>query len=232
MNEIVIGIMCFGDEYYFNNTKFKIEELLRRNVICYVLTDKPEEFIDFDINVVKYNRSIKSYHDKITLVKEVLKKHNICVLIDADIFIFNYSLLDVLQNYTFEKGITYIDTLKSHTCNKEYIRDIQMNPENVDWYNYRKYVEKIYPSFDNLETIYEYFLIFNKEGLNNGFYKIYEQLQIVKESCDIISREKDINGAGEGVSIHISAKVTDTQIQRDEKLFKLLEGKILNRNRI
>ena len=232
MNEIVIGIMCFGDDYYLNHTKLKLEEFINHDLTCYVLTDKPAAFNDFNVNIVKYDRSIKSYHDKIILVKHILKYHNICVLIDADMFIFKPTFFDILKNYKYKKGITYIDTLKSHSFGKQFIREIQMNPENVDWYNYRKYVEKIYPEYDDLETIYEYLIVFNREGLNNGFYRIYEQLQTIKESCDIMSKEKEVNGAGEGVSIHISAKVTNCQIQRDEELYESLKGIILNKNRI
>ena len=106
-----------------------------------------------------------------------------------------------------------------------------MNPENIDWYNYRKYLEKVYPQYDDLETIYEYFIVINKEGLNKDFHSTYEKLQVVKEACDVLSGKKKVIGAGEGISIQVSAKITNTQIQRDKNLYNMLEGKIKNQNR-
>jgi hypothetical protein len=47
-----------------------------------------------------------------------------------------------------------------------------------------------------------------------------------------MSKERLVHGGAEGVSIHISAKVTDTQIQRDEKLFELIKDKVLNINKL
>ena len=106
-----------------------------------------------------------------------------------------------------------------------------MNPENIDWYNYRKYVEKIYPQYGELETIYEYFLVINKKSVSDIFYKTYEKLQTVKESCDITSYDNNVIGAGEGLSLQISANVSNTEIRKDEQLFEILKSKIKNVNR-
>jgi len=232
MNKIVIGIMCFGEDYYFTHVKSKLNQLKDRKITLFILTDRLNEFNGYsNVFVIPYLRQLKSFHDKMLLVKKILDWNDICVLIDADVFISNYSLIDVLQNYQFKKGISYIDTLKSHKCKYEFISNIQMNPENIDWYNYRKYIEKIYPQYSDLETIYEYFIVFNKDGLNHDFFKIYERLQVLKEACELLSKEREVHGAGEGVSIQISAKVTDSQIQRDENLFELIKDKIENRTR-
>jgi hypothetical protein len=166
------------------------------------------------------------------LIKKILDWNDICVLMDADLLIKDYSIIDTLQNYQFKKGITYIDTLKNHRCKYEFISDIQMNPENIDWYNYRKYVEKKCPRYNDLETIYEYLMVFNKDGFNNDFFKTFETLQVLKESCEIMSKERLVHGGAEGVSTHISAKITGTKIQRDEELFELIKDKIENINRL
>jgi len=47
----------------------------------------------------------------------------------------------------------------------------------------------------------------------------------------VISGRKTVVGSAEGVSIHVSAKITDTQIQRDNDLCVLIKNKIENINR-
>ena len=233
MNKIVIGIMCFGEDYYFNHVKSKLNQFRDRKITCFILTDKPNEFVGYSNDyTIPYIRKLKSYHDKMLLVKKILDWNDLCILMDADLLLKDYSFIDTLLNYQFKKGIKYIDTLKNHRCNFEYISDIQMNPENIDWYNYRKYVEKVYPQYNDLETIYEYFMVFNKDGFNNDFLKSFETLQVLKESCEIMSKERLVHGGGEGVSIHISAKITNTEIQRDKELFKLIKDKVQNINRL
>ena len=233
MNKIIIGIMCFGEEYYFSHIKSKLNQFKDKKITCFILTDKPDEFVGYsNIYTILYTRKLKSYHDKMLLVKKILDWNDLCVLMDADLLIKDFSIIDILLNYQFNKGITYIDTLKNHRCKHEYISDIQMNPENIDWYNYRKYIEKVYPEYNNLETIYEYFMVFNKDGFNGDFFKTYETLQVLKEACEIMSKERVVHGGAEGVSIHVSAKVTNTQIQRDEELFELIKDKVQNINRL
>ena len=225
--------MCFGEEYYFNHIKSKLNQFKDKKITCFILTDKPNEFVGYsNIYTIFYTRKLKSYHDKMLLVKKILDWNELCVLIDADLLIKNYSVIDTLLTYQFKKGITYIDTLKNHRCKFEFISEIQMNPENIDWYNYRKYVEKIYPEYNSLETIYEYLMVFNKDGLNDDFFKTYETLQVLKEACEIMSKERIVHGGAEGVSIHISAKITNTQIQRDEELFELVKDKVQNINKL
>jgi hypothetical protein len=69
--------------------------------------------------------------------------------------------------------------------------------------------------------------VFNKFGFNDKvFYIEYEKLQIAKEYSDI--QKKDVTiGAGEGMSIMVSAKISDTPIQRDEELYELLKNRLI-----
>ena len=221
MNNIGIGIMCFGDVSYFNSTKEKVTNLKDIGIDCYILTDNIEQFTT---KTIYYSRHLKSYHDKIILVKEILKNHDICILIDADTLISDYSFIEQLVNYPYQNGITYVETLLSHKIKKEFIGDI-------DWLNYKTYLQKIYPQYGDLETIYEYFLVFNKEGLKDNFFLLYEKLQSIKEACDVMSGKKIVVGSAEGVSIQVAAKITDTQIQKDVVLFELVKEKIKNDSR-
>lgn len=228
MNDIGIGIMCFGDKKYFYHTQQLIILLEDIGIPTYILTDQPHQFPESEfIKTINYNRNIKSYHDKIQLVSPILENHEICILIDADIDLQHGEVIDDLLNYPFEDGITYIDTLMSHPYKKGKIGEIEHTTMHTRWHMYYNYVEKLQPSFGELETIYEYLTVF-KRTIPNEFYKQYEELQIVKEYCDIISN-KTLLGAGEGISLQIAANITNTPIRRDVKLYNLIIDKIKNR---
>lgn len=229
MNDIGIGIMCFGDKKYFSYTEQLIILLEDIGISTYILTDQPHQFPESEfINTINYNRNIKSYHDKIQLVKPILENHEICILIDADIDLQHGEVIDDLLNYPFKEGITYIDTLLSHPYKKEKIGEIDHTTIHTRWHIYYNYIEKLLPNFSDLETIYEYLTVF-KRTIPNEFYKKYEELQIVKEYCDVISN-KTLIGAGEGVSLQIAANITNTPIRRDEVLYNLITDKIKNIN--
>ena len=228
MNNIGFGIFCFGEEHYYKGTKEKIKELLNVGLSVYVLTDKPEEFTG--VTVIQYDRHLKSYSDKMILPKYILKNHDICILLDADTHVTDYSFLESLKTYNFKKGISYIDTLLNHKAKKEFVKEL-VNENNPEWKTYVDYATKLYPQFIEHETIWEYFLVINKDGFDNdSFYYHYERLQLVKEYSDLPLR-KEINGAGEGISIQISCKFANIELQRDIELYNLLEGKMISISR-
>lgn len=229
MNNIGFGIFCFGEEYYYKGTVEKINNILNAGYHCYVLTEDTEYFskryTDTFVHIISYNRSVKSYYDKVILTKHILKNHDICILIDADAYIKDYTFLNELKEYKFKYGISYIDTLLNHSAKREFVKNL-ININNQEWQSYVRYVEKIYPNYGDLSTMWEYFLVFNKLGINQrNFYSCYEKLQIAKEFSDLFMNKK-INGAGEGISIQISAKLSETDIQKDEELYVLLKDKI------
>jgi hypothetical protein len=231
MNNIGFGIFCFGEDRYYRGTKEKIKQLSSVELSVYVLTDKPEEFIEYpQVHVIQYNRHLKSYSDKMILPKYILKNHDICILLDADTHVTDYSFLESLKTYSFNKGVSYIDTLLNHSAKKGIVKDL-VNETNPEWKTYVDYASKLYPPFFNFETMWEYFLIINKDGFDvNSFYHYYEKLQVVKEYSDL-PLKKEISGAGEGISIQISCKSANIEIQRDIKLYKLLEGKMISISR-
>ena len=231
MNNIGFGIFCFGEDYYFRGTKEKIKQLLDVELSVYVLTDKPEEFTLFpQVTIIRYDRHLKSYSDKMILPKYILKNHDICILLDADTHVTDYSFLESLKTYKFKNGITYIDTLLNHSAKKGIVKDL-VNETNHEWKTYVEYAAKLYPPFFNFETMWEYFLVIIKDGFDSdSFYYYYEKLQLVKEYSDL-PLKKEISGAGEGISIQISCKSANMEIQRDMDLYKLLEGKMLSISR-
>lgn len=229
MNNIGFGIFCFGDEIYFKGTLNKINEILNNGYHCYVLTDDvnffTEKYGDMFLHIIPYKREIKSYSDKIILPKYILEKHDIAILIDADTLIKDNKSLHLLKNYQFKDGISYIDTLLSHNSKKEFVKDL-ININNIEWKYYDDYIKKIYPNYGELETIWEYFIVFNKSGFDiKKFYSQYEKLQLVKEYSDLLVN-KTLCGAGEGISIFVSALLSNTPIIKDMDLKSLLGNQI------
>ena len=222
MNHIGFGIMCFGEDKYFRGTDEKIENLTSRGYNCYVLTDNYGYFIEKywgKINIVNYDRSFKSYHDKIRLVKEIHKKHPIAILIDADCYITDYDVFRKLETYEYEKGITYVDTLSNHKAKFKTVGEIPM--DSKEWKAYEEYCLDKYKDFKDLETVWEYFIVFNRNNFNSDkFFREYEKLQIIKEYCDL-SLDKYVSGAGEGISIALASKLSGNSINRDGRLSTL-----------
>ena len=225
MNNIGFGIFCFGEEFYYKGALEKADKILTAGFDCYILTENPQYFINTTLKIIKYDRTFKSYHDKMILPKHILQNHDYAILIDADSRIINYDFIDILKTYKFKYGITYIDTLLNHSAKKQFVKDLDMN--GIEWSSYKLYAEKADVNFGELETIWEHFLVINKEGFNHKlFYKYYEKLQLAKEFSDL-PMNKEVNGAGEGITIAISAKQSTTDLQKDEELYQLLRRKII-----
>ena len=234
MNNIGFGIFCFGEEYYYKGTVEKINNILNGGYHCYILTENTDfftkKYTPSFVHVFEYDRSIKSYSDKMGFPKHVLKNHDICILIDADTHIKDYSFLDDLRHYNFKEGISFIDTLLNHRAKREFVKDL-INKDSDEWKPYVEYVTKLYPNYGDFVTMWEYFLVINKKGfILNEFYHYYERLQLVKEYSDLSSK-KDVNGAGEGISIQVSGKLSNTNVERDLELYNLLKNKMVSINK-
>lgn len=226
-NDIGFGIFCFGADYYYKGAYQKIKHIIESGYKCYVLTEKPENFqgIYTSLKIIPYYREYKSYHDKMILPKYILKDCEICILLDADLEIKDYSFLDDLRHYTFQNGITYIDTLLNHPERKECVKELDLCSR--EWNEYKDYCERVCPRFKTFKLIWEYFLVINRNGFSPDFYLQYEKLQIKKESC-YLGVYKDVNAPGEGISISIAASLTNTNLQRDIPLYDILKSKMIS----
>ena len=104
MNNIGIGIFCFGEEKYFKGTIEKLNQFLSNGFHCYVLTDNPNYFksryTDTFFHTIPYKRKYKSYHDKMILSSYIIDNHDIAILIDADTNITNSSFIYQLKTYS------------------------------------------------------------------------------------------------------------------------------------
>jgi hypothetical protein len=223
---IGFGICCFGKEIYFKGTKAKLDYLLNNGHCCYVLTDNSDFFMqNFDgknLHILPYGRFYRSYHDKISIVKTIHKNHDIAILLDADLNIKDYSALDKLVKFDYSDGVSYIDTLENHPGKFATVGEIPM--DGIEWNEYVKYANRIYSDINRIETIWEYFIVFNKQGFDESkFFEDYERLQVAKEFCDV-KLNKEVSGAGEGISIAISCLKNDIQISRDLRLSSLLNN--------
>lgn len=227
---IGFGILCFGEDFYFEGATEKIQNIIDRGYDCYILTDNVTYFSDNfwtpKVKLYEYTRSYKSYHDKLILPKYVLKENDICILIDADLTINDTSFFDDLVSHNFKNGISYVDTLLNHPRKKQYVSEFDMT--NIEWDNYKKYVTNVYPKYKELELIWEYLLVINKNDFNQkDFYENYEILQLVKENCDLHCYKK-VRGNGEGISISVASNLSNTPINRDYLLYEKIKNKIKN----
>lgn len=225
MENIGFGIMCFGKDLYFKGTEEKLKNILEKGYKCYVLTDDTEYFLKkfwgMGLELIPYKRNYKSFYDKVSLVKNIHEHHDIAILLDADLHITDYSLFDKLSKYDFKEGVSYVDTLWNHTAKFKTVGDIPMVAD--EWLEYKKYVTSIYPNVDNIETIWEYLIVFNKKGFHQeNFFSEYEKLQVVKEFCDV-KLNKDVSGAGEGVSVSVSCLKNNIPIELDRRLMTITE---------
>lgn len=231
MNDIGFGIFCFGDDHYYKGAKEKMDKIISNGFRCYILTENPNYFYGEYNNeyILPYNRSYKSYYDKMLLPPHILQFHDICILIDADTHITDYTFLNQLKTYEIQDGISYVDTLLNHSSKKQYINELDMS--RTEWISYKNYAKSLLPTFDENELIWEYFLVINNKGFNQKkFYEYYEKLQIAKEFCDLTMNKK-VNGAGEGISITISSKLSGTKCQRDMGLFNIVKDKMISISR-
>ncbi len=226
-NKIGFGILCFGNEKYFDSTIHKVNKLLNLGFKCYVLTDNPDffhkKYTPFALKIIDYKRQFKSYHDKIILVKEILLEQDIAIIVDADMDIDLKSMLE-LKKYNFKDGITYIENLSNHRIKKSTIKDMDLMLKN-DWKMYYAYVNSKIGEFLNRETIWEYFLVFKKYDYSD-FYNWYEKLQIIKEYCDVLE-DKNIVGAGEGITISVCSMISEVPLQKDLELYVKLKNSII-----
>ena len=229
-NYIGFGIFCFGEDYYYKGAYEKLCEINSHGFVGYVLTENPNYFKDIKLtnHIIPYYRTYKSYHDKMILPRHILKDNNICILLDADLDINDYSFLDDLRYYNFNLGVTYVDTLLNHPERKECVKELDLCSK--EWNEYTSYCESIFPKFKTLKLIWEYFLVINKNGFNPDFYKYYDKLQIKKESC-YLDVHKDVNAPGEGISISISATLSNIELHRDLILFEMIKNKMVSNSR-
>jgi len=228
--KIGFGIFCFGEDYYYTGAYEKAQHIIDSGYECYILTENPDYFnsLSNSIHIITYNRAYKSYHDKLILPRHILKDCEICVLIDADLQINDYTFLEDLRDHDYMEGISYIDVLLNHPERKECVRELDLCSK--EWNEYTLYCESIYPKFKTFKLMWEYFLVINKNGFNDKFYTFYDKLQIKKESC-YLDVNKDVNAPGEGVSISISATLSNTTIQRDFSLYGKLKDKMTSDSR-
>lgn len=234
MNNIGFGIFCFGEDFYYRGAVEKIEKITSSGYNCYVLTEAPT-FFDKNhysplLHTIPYYRTFKSYSDKMLLPKTILKNHDISILIDADTHIMDYSFLDDLRHFNFKDGISYVDTLLNHNAKREFVKEL-INYDQPEWKSYINYVKPLCPDFGDFITMWEYFLVINKNGFNSDeFYHHYEKLQIAKEFSDL-TLNKEVSGAGEGISIQISGKLSNTNVDRDMELYQIIKNKMVSISR-
>jgi hypothetical protein len=176
----------------------------------------------------------------LTLLTDIIEKYENNVISSAEIIKHLLEISDEIKKLDEESKelglssdeVVFYDTLASDPDLKstgidikEFVKDLGLDSE--EWFEYKKYAQKIYSNFMEFETIWEYFLVINKNGFNSDvFYNYYEKLQLAKEFSDL-PLNKNVNGAGEGISLAIAAKMSNSTIQKDIELYNVMKRKIL-----
>ena len=63
-----------------------MNKILDSGYSCYILTDTPDYFSKREnLTILTYHREFKSYYDKISIVKDIHDRHDIAILMDADL---------------------------------------------------------------------------------------------------------------------------------------------------
>lgn len=231
MNRLGFGFLCFGEDYYYKGTVDKVTTLLNLGFNCFILAENVEYFNTHpNLNLIPYSKQSKSYYDKLTLVDLIFKNHDVAILVDSDIHVVDYDWIQKLNTYNFKPGISYIKTLLEHPSKREFVKDL-VSKELVEWGSYVEYLENLYPNYGELKTIWEYFLVFNKQGFNQEkFFEIYNTLQVAKEAGDLLVK-KEVLGAGEGISIQVGGKLSNTPVEQDLILQQILSDKLISISR-
>jgi hypothetical protein len=229
--KLSFAFLCFGDRYYFNGTHDKLKSISGQ-FDTVVLTDDPQFFVEREYcirpRIIEYRRNPGSYHDKMLAIRESLIDHDVCISMDADLIIKDWGFLESLSTYEFRPGISYVKTLADNILMKRQFKELPT--DSVMWKRYSDHCLAIYPELMESVLVWEYFMAFKRDEMNFGFYDTYNDLQAIKESCDVESNNR-ILGPGEGVTMTVSAALNGVPLSLDERLRDVLDKKVLSISR-
>lgn len=182
-----------GDKYhnYAKNLITKIKE--ETSIPIILLTDKPNYYDEFDVDVFEYNKLVPSFIDKIRICNYALGKYDVAIYLDTDTT-FDFKLLEDIK---FSNGFHFWWWWKvnwriyDHLENKDYFKD-------VEEYCIRKKL-----NYKNAELIHEGFFVIKKDNNLNKFFEIVYDLGIIMEKNDLKSNNIPI-GRAEGLCMGIS----------------------------
>jgi len=225
--DYIIGICSVGESYH-QYTRRLIEQINALIEIEFiVLTDKVEEFNSYsNVNIIKYNRPIFSFHDKRLLFEEGFKNYDSVLLLDADHIIRN-DKKEYIVNFTAEdvKPGAYPQIVWNYPADCSMEHFLKGLTSRVPYgIKFRKFCMERRLLFNNALLIQEscLFIKDTKEKINT-FLAVWKELQMFCEEQDI-EREQHILGYGEGYSIGVSLNASSIPvIQNNTKTSQLFE---------
>jgi hypothetical protein len=223
MEKLLIGIVAVNSRYINFAKKMikKINNQIKTNFL--ILTDNMAEFSEFDnVTLIKYDKPIFSYHDKIAIFKEGFKLYDTVLLLDADT--------------TIREGTDFINIDVNEIVPGIYPQIIWRHPADCSMENfllgktcrvpygllYKEFCLEHNLLFDNALLIQESFLLIKR---NDKIDKFFATWDLLADFCNKKDSEncQSILGYGEGYSIGISALNADLDIiENDKNINKLI----------
>jgi len=208
---------CAVNDIFIEYAKKIIYSVRKFKEISFViLTDKPNKFNNlYNVETIKYNKSVFSYHDKIFPVFWGIKKYGSIILIDSDTEISDKCLENKIENFHLDNIISGAYVKKFWEKSMENF--LEGNDENIPYG--RKFVQ--YCESNGLDTkgvkhIQESFLFIKEKNQRkiDKFLKIWWDLKKISEKNDSVKNRGNL-GYGEGFSIAIALHNAGIEIHNE-----------------
>lgn len=215
MKNFIIGIVAVS-ESYVEKTKNLMNQILEHMDIEFlILTDKPDEFIDYGNTIVlNYDKQIFSYHDKRLIFEEGFKRYDTVLLLDADHAVREVNTLNQINNLDIEPGV-YPQILWKHPADCSFDNFILGKVDRVPYgIEYKTFCDE--NNYDTVDVILiqESFLLIKKNEHINTFLEVWKRLSEFCNDKDS-ERRQSVLGYGEGYSIGVAVKNAHMELIQD-----------------
>lgn len=183
----------------------------------FVLTDNVDHYVESDLlTVLSYTKEYFSFHEKRTIMRECLKHYETAIFLDADVFIKDTDNLDVFSDmpsgfHTFANMGNLMNTFLNEDlrpCVKDGNRNTKYGKEGLALleklgYKYKRFFHETTEGY--LEHFLEGRWAIKKDGYEDKFFEIWDNLVDLCERIDIELGYTSSVGAGEGAIMSIAA---------------------------
>jgi len=223
--EKVISLFCFStdkmgggvihkkrDDSYYNHALNLIKKLKEETDFeIYLLTDNPEIFESFNINVFKYEKDIPSYSDKLEICKIALEKHDTVLYLDVDCLI----AFNLYKTLSFEPGFHYFFWWRMGWMYYEHM------PKDNYFKKLEDYCRKNNYEIDKATPIHESIFLIRKSEYMDEFFDFYDKLKDLAIENDMEYGNVP-TGRAEGLLMSIALMNTRFNNNRDSLQMRLI----------
>jgi hypothetical protein len=196
MNKIGICILAMGDEHIKESLNLicSIKKIIEYNFDYYVVTDKPEMFIDIDIKTKKITESF-NYNLKRLSIEFGLEHTDTIFFLDSDNIAIN--------NVNFNE----IKDIKDGFYGSIFYNPIKDN-------NNEKYYDKLFEisKTDKIPYFFEHNFLIKLSDVEKRKKFIENWNYIFEEIKDVQTHSKGFSGSGEGIIIGLSCVLSEIEI--------------------